>query len=414
MLPQLTAGGMLIGSLVEAKHFINATRSLESAAFVARKTAKYLADRLAYGRDMSLVNGMALVARHALALDELDVPVWVNAPAVELMLEQGRVCGAWLSCDDRRICVRARRGVVMACGGFPHDEQRKRKFYGHVAAGAQHFAVAPTSCTGDGLTLGESAGGEVVEGRPWNCLFMPVSRLAQAAAQPAVFPHIWDRSKPGFIAVTPQGRRFVDEATSYMQFGQAMVQAANGSADARAWLICDTTAIQRYGLGVVRPMLPLRPHIRSGYLRRGSSIKELARTIGVPAAQLVQTVDEYNEDATRGTDRRFGKGTDAFSRFQGDPAVAPNPTMAPLTTAPFYAVEIFCGDFGTFTGLRTNASAQVIDRRSGMPVPGLYAAGNDMATVMGSHSVGGGITIGPAMVFGYIAGCHLATTPRVP
>ena len=414
MLPQLTAGGMLIGSLVEARHFIDATRSLQSAAFVARKTARYLADRLVYGRDMSLVNGMALVARHALALDELGVPIWVNAPAVELLLEQGRVCGAWLACDGKRILVRARRGVVLACGGFPHDEPRKRRFYSHVAAGGRHFAVAPTSCTGDGLTLGESAGGEVAEGRPWNCLFMPVSRLAGAGAEPAVFPHIWDRSKPGFIAVTPQGRRFVNEATSYMQFGQAMVHAAEGSADVRAWLICDAAAIQRYGLGVVRPMLPLGPHIRSGYLRRGSSIEELAGRIGVPAAQLMQTIAEYNEDAARGTDTRFAKGDDAFSRFQGDPAVGPNPTMAPVATAPFYAVEIFCGDFGTFTGLRTNASAQVIDRRSGMPVPGLYAAGNDMATVMGSHSVGGGITIGPAMVFGYIAGCHLAATAETP
>ena len=303
MLPQLTAGGMLIGSLVEARHFIDATRSLQSAAFVARKTARYLADRLVYGRDMSLVNGMALVARHALALDELGVPIWVNAPAVELLREQGRVCGAWLACDGKRILVRARRGVVLACGGFPHDEARKRRFYSHVAAGGRHFAVAPTSCTGDGLTLGESAGGEVAEGRPWNCLFMPVSRLARAGAEPAVFPHIWDRSKPGFIAVTPQGRRFVNEATSYMQFGQAMVHAAEGSADVRAWLICDAAAIQRYGLGVVRPMLPLRPHIRSGYLRRGSSIEELAGRIGVPAAQLVQTVAEYNEDAARGTDR---------------------------------------------------------------------------------------------------------------
>lgn len=409
MLPQLTlGGGMLLGSLVEMRHFINAARSLQSAIFVARKSARYALDRLLHGRDMSLVNGLALVARHASTLDRLGVPIWVDAPATRLVCEGGRVIGAWIEHHGRQVQVRARRGVVLACGGFPNDETRKRRYYSHVAAGGSHYAVAPPTCTGDGLNLGEAAGGEVVEGRPWNCLFMPVSRLPDSKTRPAAFPHIWDRSKPGFIAVTPRGERFVNEATSYMQFGQAMVRAAQGGSDVRAWLLCDAQAIRHFGLGIVRPMLPLGRHLRSGYLRRADTIEELGRAIGVPPQALAQTVTEYNADASRGIDRRFAKGEDAFSRFQGDPSVHPNPTMAPLKKGPFYAVEIFCGDFGTFTGLRANSHAQVLKGGSGEPIPGLYAAGNDMAIMMGSHSVGGGITIGPAMVFGYIAGCHLA------
>ncbi|MBE0549345.1 MAG: FAD-dependent oxidoreductase [Rubrivivax sp.] len=408
MLRQLTLSGMLIGSLVEAQHFINASRSLTSARYVLRKTLRYIADRIRYGRDMSLVNGMALIARHVSGLERLGVPIWVGAPAVELIVEGGEVRGAVLEQRGKRIHVRTNRGVVLACGGFPHDEQRKSKFYSHVAAGAQHYGIAPPTNTGDGLTLGERAGGSVVEGRPWNCLFMPASRIPGTSVIPAVFPHIWDRSKPGFIAVTPDGRRFVNEAAPYMMFGQAMVDASQGKADVRAWLICDHAAIHRYGLGLARPMLPLWPHLRSGYLVSGPTIDDLARRIAVPEETLRTTIAEYNEDARRGVDTKFGKGADPFSRFQGDPDVKPNPNMAPLAQGPYFAVEIFCADFGTFTGLRTNAHAQVLDRETGEPIRGLYAAGNDMAMMMGSHSVGGGITLGPAMVFGYIAACHLA------
>jgi succinate dehydrogenase/fumarate reductase flavoprotein subunit len=221
-----------------------------------------------------------------------------------------------------------------------------------------------------------------------------------------VFPHFWDRSKPGFIAVTPRGERFVNEASPYMHFGQAMV-LANPGADVRAFLMCDHVTIKRYGLGLVRPMLPLTPHLRSGYIVSGKSVSELAQKLKIPAASLEATIARYNADVASGVDRQFGKGGDALSRFQGDPDVQPKPNLAPQAQAPFYAVEIFCADLGTFTGLRTNESAQVL-RRDGTEIPGLYASGNDMAIMMGSHSVGGGITLGPAMVFGYIAGCSLA------
>lgn len=408
MLPQLTLFGMLIGSLVETQHFINATRSLTSARFVMRKVLRYARDRMLHGRDMSLVNGTALIARLARSLEQRGVPIWVGAPAVDLIIEEGAVKGARLQHGGRRLEVRARRGVVLAAGGFPHDEERKRRYYSHVAAGARHFAIAPPSNTGDGLNLAERVGGEVISDRPWNCLFMPASRIPGASEPPGVFPHIWDRSKPGFIAVTPKGRRFVNEAAPYMIFGQAMVEANRDSGDVRAFLVCDSAAIKRYGLGLAKPMLPLGPHLRSGYIVSGDTIAELAQRISVPAPALDETVAEYNVDAARGVDTLFGKGGDPFSRFQGDAAVTPNPNMAPLMKPPFYAVEIFCADFGTFTGLRTNAHAQVLHRDTGHPIPGLYAAGNDMATMMGSHSVGGGITLGPAMVFGYIAACALA------
>ncbi len=406
-LPQMTLFGMMLASLVEARHFVNVTRSWASARYVARKTRRYLVDRIVHGRDMSLVNGSALIARLAKSLDEAGGTIRVCTPATGLIVEAGAVVGAIVRVGGAEARVRAARGVVLACGGFSHDADRQRRFYTHVAAGGVHLPVAPDSNTGDGLTLGEQAGGYIVEGRPWNCLFMPTSRLPDRQGSAALVPHIWDRSKPGFIAVTPAGERFVDESASYMNFGQAMVRASSGGADVRAFLVCDDRAMRRYGLGAVRPGLPMRSHLRSGYLKRAGSVADLARQLGIPAARLVETVDRYNLGAERGEDPQFGKGRSPFSRFQGDPDQSPNPNVAPLARAPYYAVEIFCGDFGTFTGLRTNADAQVL-RRDGSAVPGLYAAGNDMATMMGSHSVGGGITLGPAMVFGYRAARHLS------
>lgn len=405
-LRQMTLHGMMLASIVEARHFVNVFQSATSAAYVARKVARYLRDLALYGRDMSLVNGNALVARLAKSLDDLGTHVEVSTPAIDLLVEDGAVRGAVVSRGGSNERIRARLGVVLACGGFSHDRERQRRFYRHVAAGAEHLPIAPQTNTGDGLSLGERAGGYVVEGRPWNCLFMPTSRVPGLAGSDALVPHIWDRSKPGFIAVTPRGERFVDESASYMMFGQAMVEAAGGGPDARAYLICDDRAIRRYGLGAVRPKMPMRAFIRSGYLRKAGTLGELARQLSIPAGVLEATVARYNGDAARGEDPRFGKGANPFSRFQGDPDHRPNPNVAPLDQAPYYAVEIRCGDFGTFTGLKTNADAQVL-RRDASPIEGLYAAGNDMATMMGSHSVGGGITLGPAMVFGYRAALHM-------
>jgi predicted oxidoreductase len=109
----------------------------------------------------------------------------------------------------------------------------------------------------------------------------------------------------------------------------------------------------------------------------------------------------------RGEDRDFGKGSTAYNRFHGDPEVTPNPCLAPLAVPPFYAVRVVPGDIGTFAGLRADAQARVLDA-AGAPIPGLYAAGNDMASVMGGNYPGGGITLGPAMTFGFIAGRHAA------
>ena len=187
-----------------------------------------------------------------------------------------------------------------------------------------------------------------------------------------------------------------------------MVAAADGEKEVGAFLVCDHRALRKYGLGCVPPFpMPLGRHLRSGYLLRGGSLAELATTAGIDAAALQATVAAFNGSARDGKDPAFGKGSKAYNRFQGDALHGPNPCVAPLETPPYYAIKVVIGDLGTYAGLATDRHARVLDRDR-KPIGGLYAAGNDIASIMGGNYPGAGITLGPALTFGYIAGCHLA------
>jgi succinate dehydrogenase/fumarate reductase flavoprotein subunit len=187
-----------------------------------------------------------------------------------------------------------------------------------------------------------------------------------------------------------------------------MVSACGDDSEKAAWLIVDHPTIRRYGLGFVKPFpVPLTPALQNGYLIKGRTLRELAEKVGINPAAFEQTVETYNRDARRGEDPQFKRGSTAYNRYLGDPDHKPNPCVGPIARGPFYAVKVVPGDLGTFAGLKTDADARVIDE-NGNVIPGLYAAGNDMASIMGGNYPGGGITLGPAMTFGFIAGRHLA------
>jgi succinate dehydrogenase/fumarate reductase flavoprotein subunit len=262
--------------------------------------------------------------------------------------------------------------------------------------------------SGDGLRLGEAAGGVVERDLRNAAAWMPVSLITYPDGSIGVFPHVIDRAKPGVVAVLRNGQRFVNEANSYHDFVQAMIAANQGQTDTYAFVICDRRAIRQYGLGHVKPFpFPLGAALKSGYLIQGRTPHELAQYAGIDAQGLEKTIAEFNADAREGRDSRFGKGSTAYNRFQGDPLHQPNPCVAPLLQPPFYAVKIMPGDIGTFAGLKTDRLGRVLNDR-GVPIDGLYAAGNDMASIMGGNYSGAGINLGPAMTFGYIIGCHTA------
>lgn len=413
-LPELTFAGLMIGSGPELKHFFNVTRSLTSVAYVAGRLASHARDVALNGRGMLLTNGNALAARLFRSALDRGVEVWTEAPAIRLLEEDGAVHGAVLRKPAGDVTVRTRRGVVLAAGGFPQDKVRRREMFPHDRQNDGHFSPAPASNTGDGLRLGEQVGGAVEKGYPNAAAWVPVSRVPRKDGGWGVFPHFIDRAKPGLIAVLPNGRRFVNEANSYHDFIQALFAATGHDQPARAFLVVDRPFLKRFGLGFVKPFpVPVGPQIRSGYLKVGDTLAELARNAGIDAKGLEETVAAWNRDVASGEDRAFGKGSTAYNRFNGDADFKPNPCLAPIAHGPFFAVEVVVGDLGTFAGLRSDAHARVVDAE-GRPIQGLYAAGNDMASIMGGNYPGGGITLGPALTFGYIAARHLAQQGAQP
>jgi succinate dehydrogenase/fumarate reductase flavoprotein subunit len=391
-------GGMMVDR-ADIPHFRKAWRSPPSALRIARVLARHARDRLSFERGAHLVLGNALAARLLKSVVTLGVELRASTRVASLAMEEKRVAGVTLA-DGARVL--ARRGVVLAAGGFSTDTELRARY---LPAETGPTTAACETDSGDGLRLGLSAGGHIVEANTDNAYWAPMSRFVRADGTPAVFPHtVTDRGKPGVIAVDRDGQRFTNEAVSYHQFVQAMFRARA----IPAFLICDRPALWKYGLGAVKPFtVSLGAHLARGYLTRAPSVGALAKALDIDSQALESTVRRYNEDARGGVDRLFHKGSNAYSKYLGDADHVPNPCVAPIERGPFFAVALYPGDLGTSAGLRTNVHAQVLDSK-GREIAGLYACGNDMNTIMNGAYPGPGITLGPALTFGYIAGRHLA------
>lgn len=399
--------GMPIMAGKDLGAFLTLTRSWRSLLHVSKRFSRHLLDLALHGRAMHLVNGVALVARLARSAEDLEVLLWESAPAKRLLHQQGRVCGAVIDTARGPVSVHARKAVVLAAGGFANDIERRKALFPRTPSGHEHLALPPLGANGDGLRLGESVGGQVADDLHSPVAWAPVSRVPHKDGTVGHFPHIIERGKPGIIGVLANGKRFVNEADGYYDYVSAMVAQAPGE-KVESWLICSHAFQRRYGLGMSRPFpLPLQPFIASGYLKTARTIEALACVCGIDPQGLRDTVNEYNHHARLGEDPAFGRGSTPYNRKQGDALHTPNPCVAPIEQGPFYAVKVEPGCFGTFAGLRTNQHAQVLDSQR-QPIDGLYAVGTDMASIMGGHYPAGGINLGPAATFGYIAGRHIA------
>jgi len=405
-------GMMFNSSNADLKHFFNATKSLTSFFYVAKRLTAHLKDLLLYRRAVQVTSGNALAARLAKSALDLGVPIWTSSPVKRLIVEQGVVRGAVVHHEGEDVQVMARHGVVMACGGFPHDTDRIRQAYPHLRSGGEHVSPVPTGNTGDGIRIAETAGAQFDIRFPSTSAWMPVSKAPLGNGRFGVFPHLLDRYKPGIIGVTRKGVRFCNESESYHDVGAAMIEACKGERETAMWLLCDQRTLAKFGLGYVKPApVPNGRFLRSGYLMKGRTLAELAERCGIDAQALERTVREYNEGAVKGEDRQFGRGTTAFNRYLADPEQKPNPCVAPIGKGPYYAVKVVMGDLGTFDGLRTTPVGQVLSTH-GSVIEGLFAVGNDRASLMGGNYPGAGITLGPNLTFGWILGNHLAQTAR--
>ena len=346
-----------------------------------------------------LAMGRALVGPLRLSLDEMGVPLWLNTSVTELIAEEGRVLGAVAEREGRPVRIRARAGVVLAAGGFPHNRDMRER-YQPAPIGTKWSSASPGN-TGDAARMGLELGAatDLMDEAWWG----PTSVLPDD--MPLFL--LTERSCPGSILVNSAGRRFSNESASYIDVVHAMFEADDPDAPSiPAYLIIDQRFRSRYPFVSFLPGQKIsQESLDSGHVTCAESLEDLAKAIGVDPKGLCETVARFNDMAAEGRDLDFGRGDSAYDRYYGDPTVKPNPNLGPIDEPPFYAVTIYPGDLGTKGGLVTDVHACVL-REDNSPIEGLYAIGNSSSTVMGTTYPGAGSTLGPAMTFGYLAALH--------
>ena len=353
------------------------------------------------GRHMAAL-GAAGVARFRLALRDAGIPLWLETPLTGLVVEDGRVTGIRVERDDKPMTIQARKGVVLAAGGFEKNQEMRKQYQPEPLEVGWSSGAAGN--TGDGIRAAQEVGAAVdLMDDAW---WMPSVDAAGAGVL-----ILAERSLPRCIVVNGDGRRYVNEASPYVNFVHNMYERHDpGSSHIPSYLIFDQTYRDRYPFVMVPPRRPLpKAFTKFGIVTIADSLGELAENIGVPASNLAETVRHFNDMAASGKDEDFGKGDSAYDRYYGDPANKPNPCLGPLEKPPFYAFRLVPGDLGTKGGVVTDPDARVLNEE-GRPIPGLYATGNNSASVMGNDYAGAGATIGPAMVFGYLAAKHIAAS----
>jgi 3-oxosteroid 1-dehydrogenase len=373
-------------------------RSPRAFAVAARVFLRTRAAHLR-GRDV-LTNGASYIGQILKALMEHagEPPVWTSTAMDDLIVEDGRVVGARITHDGTTMNVQARRGVLLAAGGFGHNADMRRR-YGADQPNEGKWSIANAGDTGEVLQAAMRLGAKTdLLDEAW---WLPMAFIADPSAASLGS----GRQRPGAIYVDGTGKRFCNESNSYVEVGKAMY----AHKAVPCWQIFDQGYVSRYVMGA-NPFAKRRvPEalIDKGIIKRADTLAGLAHEIGVPADELTRTVQRFNAFAAKGLDPDFGRGQSAYNDCLGDPGHRPNAALGPLDRAPFFATRIFPGDVGTCGGVITNEYAQVIDEQDRV-IDGLYATGNITATVMGRTYLGAGGSIANTMVFGYVAARHAA------
>ena len=402
----LLFGGMMV-SREDLPVLRRVTRSPRAMWHAAKLAGRYALQRMRFHRGTTLVLGNALAARLLKSARDLGVELRLNSSVTALVMRGGRVAGVRARQQGRSFELLGRLGVVLAAGGISHHAELRRNYVPREAGEVSATFRAAGATSGAHLATGVGATLSSTSNRLESALafWVPVSKFRRKDGTVAMFPHtVTDRAKPGLIAVNSEGCRFVNEAVSYHEFVRA--QLRDPGRNVPAWLVCDSRFLWKYGLGKIRPFsFSTAPEELSGYLKRAASPAELAIAMGVPPAGFVKTLRTYNESASHGLDPEFGRGANIYQRHLGDADQQPNPCIAPIEKGPFYAIAVHPADLGMAAGVMTDEHARVMGG-DGQAIPGLYACGNDMHSVMNGSYPGPGITLGPALVFGFIAAAH--------
>jgi 3-oxosteroid 1-dehydrogenase len=394
----------------ELRSFYQVRQSWAGKAVLVKLVWRMMRARV-FGERMAAI-GQSLAARLRLAMKDRGVPLWLNSPMTQLLTSpDGTVTGAVVVKDGKPQRIQARRGVVLATGGFDHDLACRKE---HLPEVDQDWSFGNPAATGDGIRAGQQVGADTdLLDEAW---WFPAIQWPDGRMQFMLN----ERMMPSQFIVNGDGKRFINEAAPYMDFGHAMIEGQkSGVTHIPCWLITDHRSFNRYVVAghLPIPKIPGAPvptgrkvpkaWLESGVVKAADSWDELASKIGVPAAQLRTTAARFNELAHGGHDDDFNRGDSVYDNYYGDPTL-PNPNLHPLGKPPYYAFRMVLGDLGTSGGLRTDEHARVL-RADDTVVRGLYAVGNTSAPVMGRSYAGAGATIGPAMTFGYVAAKHLVS-----
>ncbi len=411
-IPEFTVLGGMMVDRTDINHLLGMTKSFASLKHSVKIVLRHASDRLGHARGTRLVMGNALVARLLYSLSKhSNVSLALNTSIEGIKRNHNAVESITLQHNGQLRTVQVTNGVILASGGFNrHPALRKTMLPGVDSL----WCPAAPGHTGEAHDVARQIGAHYGQADITHAFWAPVSLRKRADGSTAAFPHfVMDRAKPGMLTVNQAGERFVNESTSYHLFGLAMQQTNQRAPSIPAYLICDAEALRKYGLGMVRPGAKsggrgLASFLADGYLTEGKTLDELASKLGVNAAGLKASVSKINAYAQTGVDPDFQRGVTAYQQNIGDPtSPGKNPNLGALTQAPYYAVRLYPGDIGASTGLATNGHAQVLGDNE-QPITGLYAVGNDMHSIMGGVYTAPGITIGPGLVFAYLAVQHAA------
>jgi 3-oxosteroid 1-dehydrogenase len=385
----------------EARSLSNYNRSLGAFAISARVAMRTLAARVR-GQAL-LTNGASLIAQMLAIAIARGIPFWTEAPLDDLIVDDGRVVGVRTIRGGDPVLIRARRGVLLAAGGFAHNAEMRGEYGGDQPNRAK-WSMANPGDTGEAMRTAMALGAQTdLMDEAWWLPSPKTGRFGASTLDQA-------RQRPRTIYVDAAGQRFVNESNSYMEVGKAMYARDKTSRAVPCWLIFDDRYRKRYAHLRSSPGRFPRKLFESGRLKQAWTLDDLARMCGIDAAGLAETVERFNANAERGVDPDFGRGQSAYNRALGDPNHKVHPCLGPIDEPPYYACEVLPGDIGTCGGLLTDEHARVLDQRD-QPIGGLYAAGNITATVMGRHYLGPGASIANGMVFGYLAALDATAQP---
>jgi succinate dehydrogenase/fumarate reductase flavoprotein subunit len=415
-IPEFTVLGGMMVDRDDIFHLLRLTETWKSFSYSVRIIVRHYLDKLLHPRSTRLVMGNAMIARMLYSYIQRQGLLVTHTETTQLLQEAGHIHGVVLqqTLPDGSVVkrtVHSKGGVIMASGGFNRHTERRAEL---LPGAKEAWCPAAPGHTGKAQALALQAGGHLGTGGLSHAFWAPVSTRQRADGSQAVFPHfVMDRGKPGMITVDSQGRRYVNESTSYHLFGIAMQNHHATTPSVPSWLVCDAGALKRYGIGMIRPGgKGLEPFLADGYLKQGQTLADLAQQLNVPAAQLQATVERFNTFADNGIDEDFQRGTTDYQRANGDATWhGPNPCLGALREGPFYAIALYPGDIGASTGLVTDGDARVLNAQ-GVAIDGLYAVGNDMHSIMGGVYPAPGITIGPGVTFGYLAAKHAVARAR--